>query len=255
VHFWKSSKATIVKSLVAYFVVQDGMTMMTEAQWNKYRNLSAMFDELNPKTWYRKQRLFACACCRSIWDLLPDDASREAVRTAERFADGDVTSDGLRKAYEALVESGPTSRVWNPAAGAAELFTGSYHATASSFLRAATESVEACGAALVGPRSRRSPGRAERNENARQCDMLRDIAGPLLFRRIAVDRTWLFWNSGTVPKIAEAIYDDRLFDNMPILADALEEAGCTNAEILDHCRVGGEHVRGCWVVDLLLGKS
>ena len=42
---------------------------------------------------------------------------------------------------------------------------------------------------------------------------------------------------------------------MPILADALEDAGCTNQDILNHCRGGGEHVRGCWVVDLLLGKE
>ena len=63
------------------------------------------------------------------------------------------------------------------------------------------------------------------------------------------------WNDGTVRKIAQAIYDERAFDRLPILADALEDAGCDNADILNHCRNGGEHVRGCWVVDLLLGKT
>ena len=58
-----------------------------------------------------------------------------------------------------------------------------------------------------------------------------------------------------MPKLAQAIYDARAFDRMPQLADALEAAGCDNRDILDHCRSGGEHVRGCWVVDLLLGKS
>ena len=55
--------------------------------------------------------------------------------------------------------------------------------------------------------------------------------------------------------MAQLIYDDRAFDRLPLLADALEDAGCTDADILAHCRNGGEHVRGCWVVDLLLGKS
>ena len=67
--------------------------------------------------------------------------------------------------------------------------------------------------------------------------------------------SWLSWNDGTIPKLAQAIYDDRAFDRLPILADALEEAGCDNADILNHCRQPGEHVRGCWVVDLLLNKS
>jgi hypothetical protein len=58
-----------------------------------------------------------------------------------------------------------------------------------------------------------------------------------------------------VLKAAQAIYDERAFDRTPQLADALEQAGCTDADILGHCRGGGEHVRGCWVVDLLLGKK
>jgi hypothetical protein len=58
-----------------------------------------------------------------------------------------------------------------------------------------------------------------------------------------------------VVKVAQAIYDERAFDRMSILADALEEAGCTDQDILAHCRSGGDHVRGCWVVDLVLGKE
>jgi hypothetical protein len=58
-----------------------------------------------------------------------------------------------------------------------------------------------------------------------------------------------------VVKLAQVIYDERRFTDLPILADALEEAGCTNSDVLDHCRGPGPHVRGCWVVDLLLDKS
>ncbi len=63
------------------------------------------------------------------------------------------------------------------------------------------------------------------------------------------------WRSGTVLALAAGIDTERAFDRMSILADALEEAGCDNADILAHCRGDGPHVRGCWVVDLLLGKS
>ena len=55
--------------------------------------------------------------------------------------------------------------------------------------------------------------------------------------------------------MAEAIYEERTFEQLPILTDALEDAGCNNSDILNHCRQPGVHVRGCWVVDLLLGKE
>jgi hypothetical protein len=72
---------------------------------------------------------------------------------------------------------------------------------------------------------------------------------------IAIESSWLEWNGGTAAKIATCIGADHSYRNLPILADALEEAGCANHYILDHCRLCGEHVRGCWLVDLLLGKQ
>jgi len=81
---------------------------------------------------------------------------------------------------------------------------------------------------------------------------LRCIFGPLPFRSVAVESVWL---TPTVKQLAQAIYDERAFDRLPILADALEDGGCTNADILSHCRGAGPHVLGCWVVDLLLGKE
>jgi hypothetical protein len=83
-------------------------------------------------------------------------------------------------------------------------------------------------------------------------NVLREMFGPLPFRAIPVDSSWL---TAAVTVFADSIYQERAFDRLPILADALEEAGCTNADILAHCRGPGPHVRGCWVVDLLLGKS
>ena len=81
--------------------------------------------------------------------------------------------------------------------------------------------------------------------------ILRDLIGNP-FRSVALDPRW---QSETVLALATGIYAERAFDRMPILADALEEAGCDNADILTHCRGNGPHVRGCWVVDLILGKQ
>jgi hypothetical protein len=84
--------------------------------------------------------------------------------------------------------------------------------------------------------------------------LLRDIFGNP-FRPVTLDPRWLQWNDSTVPRMARAIYDARRFADMPILADALMDAGCHNEDILTHCRQPGDHVRGCWVLDVLLDKK
>jgi hypothetical protein len=90
-----------------------------------------------------------------------------------------------------------------------------------------------------------------RAESAAHLQLLREIVGNP-FRPVAFDPAW---RSPTVAALAGAIYDERAFDRLPILADALEEAGCDHPDVLAHCRGDGPHVRGCWVVDLVLGKS
>ena len=70
-----------------------------------------------------------------------------------------------------------------------------------------------------------------------------------------MDSAWLAWNLGTIPRLARGIYEAREWASLPILADALDEAGCDDEPILRHLRYPGPHVRGCWVLDLLLGKS
>jgi hypothetical protein len=82
------------------------------------------------------------------------------------------------------------------------------------------------------------------------------------FRPVTLDPAWLRWNGGTVAHLAQAAYEERYLPSgeldrgrLGILADALEDAGCTDPSILDHLRGDGEHVRGCWAVDLLLGKE
>ncbi len=91
-------------------------------------------------------------------------------------------------------------------------------------------------------------------ELAVQAKFARDIFGNP-FRPAKIDPDWLAWNRGTVVNLATTIYEDRRWELMPILGDALEDAMCDNADMLEHCRGPGPHVRGCWVVDLILGKS
>jgi hypothetical protein len=82
--------------------------------------------------------------------------------------------------------------------------------------------------------------------------LIKDIFGPLPFRPVTIAPAW---RTPTVLSLAKTIHDEKQFDRMPILGDALEESGCTSQDILNHCRQRGEHVKGCWVVDLLLEKK
>jgi hypothetical protein len=89
-------------------------------------------------------------------------------------------------------------------------------------------------------------------EVACQAALLRDIFGPLPFRQVMFEPPW---QTPAVMALATNIYEERRWEDMPVLGDALQEAGCDDAEVLSHCRGDGLHTRGCWVVDLLLGKS
>src|SRR5262249_43605345 len=91
-------------------------------------------------------------------------------------------------------------------------------------------------------------------ERSIRADLIRDIIGNP-FRPVAIDLSGLGWNGGTVLHLAQSIYLGRRFGDLPILADALEDAGCTDPDILGHCRGPGPHTRGCWPVDLVLGKG
>jgi hypothetical protein len=220
-----------------------------------------MLDFLQSRGTDRKLRLFAVACCRSIWNLLTDARSRAAVEVSERYADGRATVNELAAALSRAV--GATERREKPAAWAA------YWAASR---RAAVSLQNVCTA--VGGASARVAVEAAKAAGANQAAamnadwtvrgrdyvyFLRDIFGNL-FRTMTVEPAWLAGNGSTVTKLARSIYEDRRFGDLPVLADALEEAGCTNKAILKHCRSAGgprgqEHVRGCWVLDVILGKN
>jgi hypothetical protein len=197
-----------------------------------------MAAHIRNRTTERKSRLFAVACCRLVWDGFVDERSREAVEVAEQFADG-LVSDYRRMLAEARardVEKGPDRGRF----GSDQYFP----AIAAKMAVLARINLAGVGHFALAFR----PGR-ERLATA-GAGLLREVVGNP-FRPVALDHSWL---TSTVVALARSVYDDRAFDRLPILADALQDAGCANDHVLDHCRSDGPHVRGCWVVDLVLGK-
>jgi hypothetical protein len=233
---------------------------MTETEWWACQDAQSMLAlvQASGRASDRKLRLFAVACCRSVWPLLRDEASRKAVEVAERFAEGMASEEDLSAAGDAAGDA-----PWD-AVRAGDAY-GECVAHAASWATAG----DAATAAEVAARfargcdqdSRRPDGSSIATmpeEERRQAALLRDIFGSLAFRPPpAVAASVLEWNDGCVVKLARAVYEERDFSEgrMNILADALEEAGCTVAELLGHLRGPGPHVRGCWAVDLILAKD
>ena len=236
---------------------------VSEADWRKTAAVPQIPYNLD-YCWGRCGILLAAACCRRVWSLLPDEPSKAAVVTAERHADGLVDADTLRaaeqlalEAADALMESlpdfaGKASPAWH-AMRAAACLTGA--SSGRRPISGAGHYVQNAVAWQLAP----APPQLLEREAARQAEarrqwlMVKDIFG-YPFRPVAVSASWLSRNDGAVRNLAKVIYDERSFEPMPLLADALEDAGCNNAAILCHCRRPGEHVRGCWVIDLLLDK-
>jgi hypothetical protein len=226
---------------------------MTEQEWLECADPQPMLDFLIGKAGDRKMRLFACACCRRIWRLLVDVRSQRAVEVAERFIESEVSRVVLASAITAADEA---IRQISIASGPEAEREAAVAATKAAICARITAMRYNHDAWVYAAEDTSWHVRyADENEDGEQASLLRDLFGPLPFGPISRNPLWFAWNNRTVPKIAQTIYDDRAFDRMPILADALEEAGCGHTDILNHCRSDGPHVRGCWVVDLVLGKT
>jgi hypothetical protein len=232
---------------------------MTEQEWLGCTDPQPMLEFLSGKASDRKLRLFAVACCRRVWNLLIDHRCRTLVEVAEKNADGLSTDAAMFAEFQAaFYPPQPSPQHIPPHSFAADA------AAASAYDKSETPIGDAmfCAASAasgVGMASSiaRIVGTEEEGritEAKVQAILLRDIFSNL-FRPIIINPFWLTWNDGTVIRLAQSIYDEHAFDRLPVLADALEKAGCDNPDILTHCRQPGEHVKGCWVVDLLLGKS
>jgi hypothetical protein len=237
----------------------------TEAEWLASSSVEEMMDVLVDLARSRRQpfphrafRLFACACCRRVWHLLGDERSRAAVGVSEQYADGRATRSAQGRAFRAAEEvvgtlksSGRGNRAPYLAATMAMWAAADSIQDAVGFTSETSEALAGHLAQKAG--QLRAAARAA--EERRQCDLLRCLAGNPFRPPPALDPTWLAWNDRAVPRLAQTIYEECTFDRLPVLADALEEAGCTDAQVLEHARRPGEHARGCWVVDWVLEKK
>jgi hypothetical protein len=234
---------------------------MTEAGWNSCTNPQVMLDWLRSQGNLsdRKARLFAVACCRRIGALMPDEGLRSAVVTMERFADAQANSADRKSARRDAQVAQHTGRGVLANRVAAAVF-----ALGGREVRWATpEAIRL--AAEAGAASRTEWLSAEwraalQVERAAQSRLLDDL---LPFRTAPADPRWFAWSQNTPRRLAEAAYEERWLPEgrldgcrLAVLADALAEAGCDNEEMLLHLRQQGVvHVRGCWVVDAVRGKS
>jgi hypothetical protein len=181
---------------------------------------------------------------------LSDERTRWAVEVAERLADG-LADENERASAEASAKQallGKSGPAWFAAmAGKVSV----------------AKRVPVPGVARITPPQPRYGDPTRDNKPREQAHLLRDIVGPLLFRAVPLEHDWLAWNGGLIVKLAHAAYEERFLprgrlDNarLAVLADALQDAGSENQEILSHLREPGAlHVRGCWVVDALTGRE
>jgi hypothetical protein len=207
---------------------------MTEQEWLACNDPDAMLALLRGKASDRKLRLFAVA----YWRLL-DERRHEAVSIAQ--ARGNAlpirSPPAQEREFDEAVES--------LADGEVPPFPVPPGADEDPFVLANCALESGCHGKWMWKQGPITHYEAE-------AALLREVFGPLPFRPVTNASTW---RTANVTALARSIYGDRDFDRLPILADALEDAGCDNADILNHCRQPGEHVRGCWVVDVALGKE
>jgi hypothetical protein len=188
---------------------------MTKSDWLVATEPIDMLAFLGERLTERKEQLFAAACLGEITRNSPTGTVGKEVEPLERYADGQANMEEVRT-------------------------FGSSTAWLMSRPRGLT-------ADWVQDWAKHSVG------SERVADLIRDLFNP--FYQGALDPAWLTSDDGVARKIAKRIYEERRFEDLPILADALEDGGCTDSDVLNHCRQPDRHVLGCWVIDLILSKD
>jgi hypothetical protein len=225
---------------------------MDEATWLASTDLAAMLEFLRDigRASERQLRLFACACVRAL-PLGTDERFYVAVETVERYADGQRSKAALKRARQAV------------RAARHALPTGMPEW--SSYWLAEVAATENAYGMVVNEIQRLATGKIlnwSTGQQAACCTIVRDIMGNPFRSAPVINPTWLCWSEGIVRTLAQAAYDDRLLPSgqldparLRVLADALTDAGCPDAELLEHLRGKGPHCRGCFAIDLLLGQE
>ncbi len=201
---------------------------MTQDEWLHASEPHALLAHLKDRASPRKLRLFAVACSRRMWPWI-DPLGQLAVEVAEQFADGHARPEQMRAARLACQGAG---------------------AQAAWYAALSNPAIAARNAALSAQSAASLLGRNEAEELLAQAQLVREIFG----NPFQVLEPCLLLATTTAP-LAQAIYDNRAFERLPELADALHETGCRDPEILSHCRTPKQHVRGCWVLDLILQRD
>ncbi|VTR93139.1 Uncharacterized protein (Fragment) OS=uncultured bacterium PE=4 SV=1 [Gemmata massiliana] len=225
---------------------------MTEADWlNPHATVQGLTHGL-PKTpvgrskaGRRKFRLFACAVCRLFWDRLPEECLRRAIEGTELVAEGALPKEYLDSAHRVAQEAGLNSFV---APGGDEPQKRLAFALIDALTRHEAPRVAFGVVSYALPLA---DHHGPPDAHALIIRLLRDVFGNP-FLKVKFDKKW---RTDTAVTLARQMYESRDFSAMPIMADALQDAGCDNADVLDHCRGDGPHVYGCWVADLVLGKQ
>ena len=218
---------------------------MTEEEWLASEDTLAMVWSLRDRVSERKLRLFAASVFRRLSRLLPDSCQQQAVAVLEQIAEGTATAQARRSAgrdaRHAIPPDGPDA-------------AGDLHYAALMLYREFASSSLAVHAAHAGA----AASFGDFAEGEAHCHALREVVGNP-FRPVILDTEWL---TPTVTSLAEATYQERILPageldppRLAVLSDALEEAGCTDAALLEHLRSPGPHVRGCWALDLVLSKA
>lgn len=194
----------------------------------------------------RKLRLVAVALCRwpHVWELLTA-GRRKNVDELERQAE-----DGGRPE---LTLAPFRSRGYTASSAQYAVETAARPNVVDAIERTLVQDVNAWARNDITPGAIDWQRFYETEEFQR--GLFREVFGNPFRKLPPMERAWRLWRDGTIVHLAQKIYDTREFEGLPVLADALEEAGCTNTQVLKHCRSPRPHVRGCWVVDWVLGKS
>jgi len=240
--------------------LSEGNRGLTETEGLNSVKPSPMLAHVFRSASERKLRLFAAACCRRIWPWLADNECRQAVEVAEKHADRQATQAALTRAAQSVRRlrdrEVPINTAQEAAAEAAACAASDKRNelvdTASNAAMCAA--IAASGAAQADAGSgplRETFLKALAAEQAAQCSLLREIFGNP-FRPVNVN---LAWKTPEVTSLANAIYESQDFGRLPTLARVLRENGCPITKILEHLEEPTQHVRGCWALDLLVGKS
>lgn len=245
---------------------------MTESDWFSTDSPNALFRHVRTRLSARKLQLIACGCCR-LYDDAMSAHQREHLSAVERHADGLADRDEYQSAVEEFGRNTLEQFLITPAgvvtppgvspdAALAQALMAVVSPPADFGLDRVISWLPSVSSRLAGPGEKL---RATQKSRLAICGVFREVVGNPFVERVSASpewtaaggkaASWMLKVGETARNIALGVQAEQAFDRLPILADALEDDGCADADLLAHLRHQSHHLRGCWAVDLVLGKS